>query len=296
MKIALIIYLISWLVLIALYIVSFFVKNQSTREKHSWYLYACIIVFAPLVVLLLPYLIISPLIEKRKHKKYIAEQEEKSIAEKAYKQAAMNQFRNARINHTSNDSFIYIMSGETIMVHVRNKDYDALFKFLTTLSLPAGAKLFIEECEQKGMGDKSMVVVETPDGAYDLQIFDYINVEDTCEGAWEAYMLKKLWHVLPLWWHANYDRRTYIFSKDDFVKLEPYHKEQKKMIMEAIKEINCEPIIVKTSGKYYVCCCYWSDFGGLMQETVEITINNNKASFIDIDNHSLYEYNCGILF
>ena len=85
MKIALIIYAISWLVLIAMLIVSFFLKNKSTRENHPWYLYAFIIIFAPLVVLLLPYIIISPFIENKKHKKYIAEQEEKSIAEEAYK-------------------------------------------------------------------------------------------------------------------------------------------------------------------------------------------------------------------
>lgn len=296
MKIALIIYAISWLVLIAMLIVSFFLKNKSTRENHPWYLYAFIIIFAPLVVLLLPYIIISPFIENKKHKKYIAEQEEKSIAEEAYKQNAMTLFRKASINHTPDDSFLYIMSGETIMVHAKNNKYDEIFKFLTTLTLPAGAKLFIKECEKDGLGDKSKVVVKTPEGAYDLQIFDYINVEDSCEGAWEAYMLKNLWHVLPLWWHANYDRRTYIFSKDDFGNIEPHHKEQKKMILDAIRQFNCEPIVVKTNGKYYVSCCYWSDFGGLIQETVEIAINKNKASFIDIDNHTLFKYNCGILY
>ena len=57
MKIVLIVYGISWLILMAVYIASLFNKRKNVfSEKEPWYLYAIIIAVAPLVVLLIPYL------------------------------------------------------------------------------------------------------------------------------------------------------------------------------------------------------------------------------------------------
>lgn len=41
--------------------------------------------------------------------------------------------------------------------------------------------------------------------------------------------------------------------------------------------------MVAADGKYYVSCCYFANFGGLIEETIEVTITNSKASFHEIE-------------
>ena len=42
------------------------------------------------------------------------------------------------------------------------------------------------------------------------------------------------------------------------------------------------PKVTRYEDKYYVSCCYWSEFGGLIRELVEIKIENNKVTeFLD---------------
>lgn len=48
---------------------------------------------------------------------------------------------------------------------------------------------------------------------------------------------------------------------------------------------------------YYITCCYWSDWGGLIKELIEIKIENNKVtSIFNVDKTLLFEYDCGIMF
>ena len=58
------------------------------------------------------------------------------------------------------------------------------------------------------------------------------------------------------------------------------------------------PDVVKgKNAKYYISCCYWSDFEGLMQEVTEVCISNeNLVVFKDISKITLYKYECGIMF
>ena len=57
------------------------------------------------------------------------------------------------------------------------------------------------------------------------------------------------------------------------------------------------PEVVKKNNKYYISVCYWSDWGGLKRELLEITIIENKVSDIfEVDTEVLMPYNCGILF
>lgn len=49
--------------------------------------------------------------------------------------------------------------------------------------------------------------------------------------------------------------------------------------------------------KYYISCCYWSDWEGLIKELVEIQIENNKVkSILNVDKKALFKYDCGIRF
>ena len=58
MRIVAIIYGVAWLILLAIYVASLFSKNRSLSvSKEPWYIYAIIIGFAPIVVLIIPYII-----------------------------------------------------------------------------------------------------------------------------------------------------------------------------------------------------------------------------------------------
>lgn len=70
-----------------------------------------------------------------------------------------------------------------------------------------------------------------------------------------------------------------------------YHHGEK-----AMKQHITLPDVVKANGRFYVTCCFFTNFGGMIQETVEIAIDNGKASFHVIEQKTLVEYDCGIRF
>lgn len=68
-------------------------------------------------------------------------------------------------------------------------------------------------------------------------------------------------------------------------------------IKKRLMAIDLSPEVVKKNNKYYISVCYWSDWGGLKRELLEITIIENKVSDIfEVDTEVLMPYNCGILF
>lgn len=299
MKILIIVYVVSWLVLLAIYVCSLFDKNKST-DKEPWYLYALLVVFAPLVVLLMPHIYIQYKKQKKEAKAY----KEKEELEQKYNQEAISAYHDAIRKPHDGHSFVFGMTARTIVGLIgevclmRKKEYSFIMQYLDKLSLPKGTSLLVEECKREGMGDKSCLLIETPERCYDLKIWDYIKAEDSLDGAWQAYFLYKVWHIMPLFWHANYDRRTYLYSKGDEAYIIPMREEHTNLIKNAVKPMIIEPDVVKSAnGKYYVSCCYWSDFAGLIQEIVEVNISpNNNVSFKDIAKNTLYEYECGIYF
>ena len=65
MEIALVIYGVSWIILLLVFLYAKF-KSDNSIEKEPWYLYALIIALAPLVVfLLIPYLLVDGGIKDR---------------------------------------------------------------------------------------------------------------------------------------------------------------------------------------------------------------------------------------
>ena len=77
MKIVLIIYALSWLILLALYLSHKLRKNRTPEPKESWKFYLLLILFSPLFVLAIPYILISDSIKWKKVKRRIEENERK---------------------------------------------------------------------------------------------------------------------------------------------------------------------------------------------------------------------------
>lgn len=304
MKIVIIIYIVSWFILLAVYIASLFGKKKNHfSQKEPWYLYAIIIAFAPLIVLLIPYLLISSYITEKKHEKVVLEQEQREAEEYAYKQHALQEYK-AAINEQK-EEITYnrerSMIARTLVEKIIKEDYDSFLQYLVHLSLPDGASLHVEECNKEGNGDISKLYVETAEGDYNLNIWDYIKAENSIDGAWEAYFLYKVWHILPLWWHANYSRRNYMYSEEDTASIQliplSQREQEQPIIQKKVKSLISKPEVVEANGKYYVSCCYWTNFGGLIKETVEVFISpEGKVSLKDIEKQTLYYYTCGIMY
>lgn len=331
MKITIIVYVVSWFIFLAVRIInSLFRKNRDFSEKQPWYMYAIFIAIAPLAILILAcsliyefitnkeekkaakyaiiiataplsllvlaFLLVSSLAEKIETKKRL----KREAKEKAYKQRAMQEL-NAAMNKSQEDhSYIHAMTAQTLVGKINEKDYDSFMQYLDHLSLPEGASLHVEECSHEGHGDESKLFVETSEGEIDFNIWDYIKADNSIDGAWEAFFLSKAKHILPLWWHANYNSRTYMYSKEDTdsIQLFSKSKEQLPIIQRNVKRLISAPeVIDAANGKYYVRCCYWTDFGGLIKETVQVLISaEGKVSFNDIEGTTLYHYKCGVFF
>jgi hypothetical protein len=125
-----------------------------------------------------------------------------------------------------------------------------------------------------------------------------MSVENSHDGAWQAYLIHFLWHILPTFWHGGYDSRTYLFSKDDLRTLKTI-EEKDQGVVAYLEDFDLTPEIVKSTlnDKYYITCCYWSDWGGLIRELVEITIDDNKVvDFFNVQEKVEFEYDCGIKF
>lgn len=307
MKVLFIIYIIALLILLATYLYSrkesaFKWSEADGTEKFAFFF---VILFAPIVVVFFPFMLYSKARDKKKSRKAAEERERKEKEEKEYRSKAMVTLQQAKASAKQNegsDFQSFLASAKSsystnFYTHMQDKkNYSMIMKILHKLSLPKGAALLVEESKQQGIGDESKLFVETPEGAYDYSIWDYISVENSAEGAWNAYLLYNLKYVLPMFWHALYDRRYYLFFPEFVDFVECLQKEATETLRAAMKPLFTTPDVVEANGKFYVSCCYFTNFGGLIQETVEITIDNCKASFHLIEQETLLSYDCGIRF
>lgn len=300
MKIVLIIYGISLLLLIAMLIVSGYFKYRDPSEKHKWYITAIFIALAPFSVAFILYDMISSYITDMKETKAAPNREESGDVEEDDIVSAMAELNAAKSKPQESHSFVNVMTAQPLVEKIKKKDYDSFMRYLTHLSLPGGVSLHVKECTDNGLGDESKLYLKTPESKYELNIWDYIKAENSIDGAWDAYFLYIVWHFLPLWWHANYNKRTYLFSKEDADEIQLFYGREEELhkIKKAIKPLVCDPEVIEANkGYFFVCCCYWTNFGGLIKETVRVHISEEgKVSFKEIEKLTLHKYECGIRF
>lgn len=203
----------------------------------------------------------------------------------------------------------YINVAQSLHEAVRMKDYGKIAAILDKMMLPRCTRLKVKECKPYGLGDESRLRLSGHSDSKD--IFDYLSFDNSCMGAWQAYLLFTLWHSLPLYWHSNYYHRDYLYSKDD-VKHIRLHYDSNDIVSKIyayLDKNDIAPEIYSYKGKYYITCCYWTDFGGLHRESFEIIFNDSsyfdncegmhhdRISIIDcIMVRTLYDYHCHILY
>lgn len=309
MKTVVIIYSVSWLILLIVYVISkfqdrktkkkddalekFLNARKSTKEKIvDKLVYVIMIVFAPLVVFVVPYILIRDA-KAKKQEKIRKEERENAEREQLEHKAVCSEQYAKFVSLSNNNEFI--QKAQSLFELVKKKDYGDILKLLDKASLPSTMKLDVQECNQQGTGSVSRLFVNTPNNERIFDIFDHLRFEDSIMGAWQAFLLNRLDHYLPLWWHANYNKRDYIYTKEDFDHIT--HFIDRGFDKSVLEEYNIAPEIKGGNGKYYISCCYWTDFGGLRREFVEISLIDNKlkGAFV-FDEKVIHKYECGIMF
>ena len=219
-----------------------------------------------------------------------------------------------------------ISTAHKILNIIHSGGYGEIWSQLDRLSLPSGMSFWIDLPIRTGLGDMSRLYIKKADGTLDCRIWDHIWAENSIEGAWQAFLVFEMWQTLPMFWHACYNHRQYLYSEVDIETMGGYEsytsfdRDSEKMgsslniegisdtpveplsvssIREKSRQLFVKPDVVKgDNGKYYVSCCCWNDFCGMQQEVVEIAISQEgKVALIkDIMSTSLFSCNYGVRF
>lgn len=312
MKTIVIVYAVSWLILLIVYIISLFQDKKSRKKEDALkkfldehkskkeriidkFVYVVMVLFAPLVVFVVPYILIRDMKLKKQERAEMECREKKEKEQEKRKTDCSSNYSTmvgAKQNQCRDD---YVRIAKSLKKLVEEKSYQDIIKLLDKVSLPSAMKLGVQECEHQGSGATSRLFIDSPENARDYNIFEHLKFEDSPMGAWQAYLLCQIRHYLPLWWHANYDRRDYIYTREDFADIT--HFIDRGFNVDVLKDFNVNPEIYGKEGKYYISCCFWTEFGGLRREFVEISLESNRfESLFVFDDKVLYEYQCGIMF
>ncbi len=159
------------------------------------------------------------------------------------------------------------------LINVSSIDY--LLKILNKISLPQKINLQLENDFSESFG-RYYIVLKQDDNIRYSEYFNYIKIENSCLGAWQAYLLWSLWHQLPLYEHSNYYQRFPIYSANDFDSLNVDDKDIKQQLNNA----NISLCVNGIKGLYFISCCYWCHFSGLNRIFCEIHIENDKVTYI----------------
>lgn len=190
--------------------------------------------------------------------------------------------------HEYEDESMYVFSKKGISLHsiARTLNIDMIMEVLDKIAIPNDFHLSLEKRFSESFGQYYFYIT-SPDGSRSSNIFDYIVVEDSRMGAWQAYLLYTLWHILPLNDHSNYSHRDFIFIDQDKSSI---YIEGKNPVDE-LEDLNTDLRVLQFESHYYISTCYWSRYHGLSRELVEIEIKDGKViKILDVIDKNLYEY------
>ena len=196
--------------------------------------------------------------------------------------------------------------GQKVQKLVEEKKYDEVITALDKISVPDGYKLSIhvyDENNHDRFGEESYPVIITPTGetirSNTDDFWKLLTAENSPEGAWQIIIFYNLWHYLPLFWHANYEKRTYLYNNKQMVDVINHRPEFGSTPVEKFNPTrhNVVPTIWDRGDSFVVSTYYWTDFGGLKFEMLKVKIKPRVHVLATPDRRStLFRYNCGICF
>lgn len=184
---------------------------------------------------------------------------------------------------------------------VQNKEYDQLAEVLDKLAVKDDGVLGVEECKHEGMGAESSVTITFTDGRVlrhvDDEFWKAIAVTNTAAGMWQVYLLRNMWTYLPLFWHANYDKRVYIYTPAQMTIINSKPELGDNPIDIDFSRYDIAPRIEIQGDRFLVSACYWSDFEGLVREELPLGLNViGQIVFFEPKKTVLFPYDCGICY
>lgn len=331
MEILMITYGIAWLLLLAFSLYMQFVEKERIFRRDVCLIWILLFAFAPIILLgLLLYFPVSYIWGSngecealKKEKKERAREREQAMKEHAVENfakchdslvnAAVIEQIGRKLLNINFDTRRFPEELQMMMdVDERIPSYgEIILGVLDKIKLSEGYSLELEFPDCSGCGGRTYINVKEPNGSLSKNFLDFVIVDDSPLGALQVYFLNKLWHHLPMYWHGYYDERCCVFSKDDLLKIKIRARrtgsECTPKPTNDFAEVNdlpeealaCDvtPKVTRYDDKYYVSCCYWSRFAGLIRELVDIKIENNKVTeFLDVNHERLYKYHCGIMY
>ena len=300
LKIILIVYGISITIILSIIIynqISDIRSGGRFKLEEPLYGYALIFLFAPLTVLFIPIAIIIEQYDNRNKEKEEAKRKAKREAEEQIEEAkaalAVENYKCAEKSFYTKEFYDVANQLRTL---VNASQYNLFLSCLDKLSLPKGSHLCVKEAQHVDIGDTSKLYIDNF-GKKDKKIWEYLRIEDSPMGAWQAYLINEIWHTLPTFWHGGYHRRKYVFSTEDCFDIKPLNAGNEDYYKSRFSKLDVTPIIAKNNDKYYVSACYWTNWGGLIRELIEITIKDNKViQFYEADIKTLLKYDCRVWY
>ena len=167
-----------------------------------------------------------------------------------------------------------IRIGEALDKLVEDKDYDKVFCLLDKIIVKDGLMTQIvpfnrEIISTMALDGNSSICIYDSTGTklvstnFDEDFWSYFQVEKSKMGAWQVYLLHNMWHYLPLWWHSNYARRSYVYSKSSKIELEGVLDDEESSFNQAITTNDVTPSIKQDGNEFFISACYWTIHGGL---------------------------------
>ena len=182
---------------------------------------------------------------------------------------------------------------------VEAENYDEIFPLLDKVMPTDGHSMRvvlpheIEGVGTYGDGTSAIGVFDTNDSiltdSFAEDFWKYLQVENSQMGAWQAYLIAKMWHYLPLIWHSGYSYRSNIYSKSSLGL-----KHARRHCVMTWNKV--APSIKHDVNQYLISVCYWSEFDGLIRENCSVSFDNGIVAVTTLGSEVLYEYNCGVIF
>lgn len=231
MELFIVIYVIVWILLL-LFLLYMYFTEEITFCRDNWKILLLCIAFTPIIMLgLFLYVCVTSIMDKKENE----DAKNKEENEKINKKLAVENFKKCHaslvdtavieqigrrlvnIKSTTNRTFVDLQ-----MITVCGRiptDGDKILYVLDKIQLPEDHSLQLEY-KDGGIGGRTYINVKEPNGNLSTKFLDYMTVDDSALGALQVFLLSKLWHYLPMYWHACYDKRFCVLSKDDLSKIE----------------------------------------------------------------------------
>ena len=126
----------------------------------------------------------------------------------------------------------------------------------------------------------------------------YFKVPFTPEGIIQAWLLTCIPDFMPMNWHACYNSKEYIYSKETLSEI--FKDSDRRMsVKEQVLEIDADsllPEVVVRGDKATLKIAFWNDWNGLVQLTVDVTKDGSSVCFSEPNREVIVKYHCGIRF